>query len=94
VIDALSKEQPRSLAQTSPAGLRTRFYSEGGAKLLKAFEDQLLGQIILDQAVKPAEAKKQVEQLMQWVRKLGFGELRIESAAKEYRLDLEWQLKK
>ena len=94
VIDALSKEQPRSLAQTSPAGLRTRFYSEGGATLLKAFEDQLLGQIILDQAVKPAEAKKQVEQLMQWVRKLGFGELRIESAAKEYRLDLEWQLKK
>ena len=42
----------------------------------------------------PAEAKKQMEQLMQWVRKLGHGELRIESAVKEYRLDLEWQMKK
>jgi len=92
VIAALNQEQTRSLYRTSPAGLHTRVYAEGGATLLKAFEDQLLGQIILDQAVKPAEAKKQIEQLMKWVQQLGHGELRIESAAKEYRLDLEWQM--
>ena len=51
LIAALNQEQTRSLYRTSPAGLHTRVYAEGGATLLKAFEDQLLGQIILDQAV-------------------------------------------
>ncbi|MFL5342249.1 MAG: DUF3352 domain-containing protein [Gemmataceae bacterium] len=94
VIDALQKEQKSSQQPAEPIGLRTRVYASGGAALLKAFEDQVLGQIILDQAVKPAEAHKQLAQLMAFVQRLGRGELRIESAATEYRLDLEWQMKK
>ena len=76
MVDLLQKEFESSQSSGHPAALRTKFHAAGGVDLLKAFEDQVLGQIILDQAVKPAEAKKQAEQLMNWVRRLGTLELR------------------
>jgi hypothetical protein len=91
IVDILQKEFESSQSNGHPAALRTKFHASGGVDLLKAFEDQVLGQIILDQAVKPAEAKKQAEQLMNWVRRLGTLEVRSGYYDKEYRFDLEWR---
>jgi hypothetical protein len=50
---------------------RDRYYAAGVADLLAGIEDQLITQAILDQAIEPAEAKKQVKQLIELVRGLG-----------------------
>jgi hypothetical protein len=61
--------------------------------VLKAFEAQLLAQIVLDQAVKPADAKKQADLLTKWVRNLGSVEIRSEYTDKDLRFHLEWKMK-
>jgi hypothetical protein len=93
MIAILQKESEGSPAPGHPATLRTKFHAAGGVELLRTFEDQLLGQIILDQAVKPAEAKKQAAQLLNWFARLGTLEIRTGYEDREYRLDIEWKTK-
>ncbi len=94
MIDLLQKEHAGSTRHVSHAPLQLRLYSGGAVQLLHAFEDQVLGQIILDQAVKPAEGKKQLDQLSNFVGKLGQLRLHSEYGDNEYRFDLEWAPKK
>jgi hypothetical protein len=90
MIPLLQNESAGS-AHSSP--FRMRLYGAGGSDLVRGFEEQVLGQIILDQAVKPAEARQQLEALMAWLRRLGTVELRSEYLDKEFRFDVEWKLK-
>ncbi len=93
MIDLLQKEFESSKRHVSRSPLQLRLYSAGAEKLLKAFEDQLLAQIILDQAVKPAQGRKQFDALTQWVSKLGQVRVQSEFGEKDYRIDVEWKRK-
>jgi hypothetical protein len=90
LIGILQQEQERPAHPIAASPLRLRLYSSGGVELLKMFHDQVLGQIVLDQAVKPAEGKKQLEQIMAWLGRLGTIDAHSEYRPKEYRFDLEW----
>jgi hypothetical protein len=94
MIDLLQREfeSSQSNAHTSP--FRSKFYGTGAAELVRGFEEQILGQIILDQAVKPGEGRQQMEALMAWLHRLGTLELRSEYLEKEFRFDVEWRRKK
>jgi hypothetical protein len=93
LVDLLHKEQ-ESAPKPSRSTFRAKLYSAGGADVLKSFEDQLITQVILDQAVPPGEAKGQVEKFIALVR--GFGTLGIESRfdAREFRYELRTRSKK
>jgi hypothetical protein len=91
IVDLLKKEQAQPNQDASPSPLRSRLYGNGAVDLMRAFQDQVLGQIILDQAVKPEEGRRQMGMLEDWVRRLGQLEFRSEYLEKEYRFDIEWR---
>jgi hypothetical protein len=91
MIDLLQKEFESSNRRVSRSPLQLRLYAAGGEKLLKAFEDQLVAQIILGQAVKSSEGVKQFNALTEWASKLGQVRARSEYGEKEYRFDVEWK---
>jgi Protein of unknown function (DUF3352) len=90
LVDELQKE-----AKQSPGGAamtrQARLIPGGVADLVKAFEDTLVTQTILDQAVPPDAARKQVEAFIQWVR--GVGELDLDETytTNEFQFDLRWK---
>src|SRR5262249_444863 len=88
LIGMLQRERESSQAGVRASPHRLRIYSTGFAELAKMFEDQLLGQIVLDQAVKLDQAKTHVEQIMTWLRGLGTIDLHSEFQPKEYRFDV------
>ena len=92
LIGMLQKERESSQARVPASPHRLRIYSTGAAELAKMFEDQLLGQIVLDQAVKLDQAKAHVEQIMSWLRGLGTIDLHSEFQPKEYRFDVNWKM--
>ncbi|HEV3145276.1 MAG TPA: hypothetical protein VGZ47_15400 [Gemmataceae bacterium] len=92
LIGLLKKEQEAKPAAAA-AVLRMRFYARGGADVLKSFQDQLLAQLVLDQAIKAADAKKQADQLIDWARQLGSVEIRSEYTDKDLRFHVEWKMK-
>src|SRR5207253_640669 len=67
MIGLLQKTEAAAGAKTT----QMRAYAAGGATLLKAFEDQILTQTILDRATTVDEAKKESARLVDWVRNLG-----------------------
>jgi hypothetical protein len=66
---------------------RRRLYAAGGAELLRAFEDQLVTQTILDQAVPVEEAREQVKALVALVRRLGTLTIEATFRADEFRFE-------
>ena len=74
--------------------MRICIYGAGAVDLLRGFEEQLLGQIILDEAVKPEDAHRQMVSLADWLRRLGQVEFRSVYLDKEYRFDIEWRRNK
>lgn len=91
LVDLLKVEDRRSPSRSSPAALRGRFYSAGGAEVLKAFEDEVLAQVILNEAVKPQVARKRTGELMQFVRSLGTVTIESEYRDKETRIEIVWK---
>ncbi len=91
IVSLLKKEQtsPAKTSDSSPLCIRT--YGSGGVELMRAYAEQILGQIILDQAVRPEEGQKEMEALENCVRKLGQVEFRSVYLDKEYRFDIEWR---
>src|SRR5207244_9844355 len=53
IVDLLQKEFESSQSHWGPSPFHSKFYASGGVDLLRAFEEQVLGRIVLDQAVKP-----------------------------------------
>jgi hypothetical protein len=90
LIDLLVAEK-KSPGKSSPAKTRDRFYASGAADVLTSFQDQLITQTILDQAVPPGEAKEQVEALIKLVRTLGTLTNSAEFGAKDFRYDFRFR---
>ena len=90
LVDELQKE-----AKESPSGAPTtrqaRLIPGGLADLVKAYEDTLVTQTILDQAVPPDAARKQVAAFVKWVRGLGEVDLDEVYTANEFQFDLRWK---
>jgi len=89
LIDIVSKE---SAAQASKATTRVRLYSTGGADIMRTNRDFLLTQFVLSQALEPAAARRQLDQLIQLVDRLGIAEFDIEYGAREARVDVRVKL--
>ncbi|MBX7104346.1 MAG: hypothetical protein K1X57_09695 [Gemmataceae bacterium] len=66
---------------------RLRVYGAGGATVLKAVEDQLLTQTILDRAVSADDARKEAARFIDWVRTLGSVGIEVNYSADDMRLD-------
>jgi hypothetical protein len=77
MIGLLEREAAEKSKGTHPLSTQTWVYASGAAGLLRAAEDQLIGQAILNQAVNSAEAKEQLDKTIDWVGRLG--QLRIEA---------------
>jgi hypothetical protein len=76
----------------SPIVWRSTVAWSGIGALLAAFPEQTITQTILGQGVGLAEAKKQVEGLVQWLRTLGTVTVKIEHAENRYEFAIEWNL--
>ncbi len=87
LVDLLHKEAKEKPA-SAELHTRTRIYGAGGAELLRLFEDQLVTQTILDQAVTPAEAREQGRTLIDLVRRLGTLDLSAQVGASQARYDI------
>jgi hypothetical protein len=79
---------PSSLAEQS------RIYAAGGATIAKLFEDRQITQVILDRAISPADAKKEVQMGIDWLRGLGVLKMETDYRPHEFRFDVRWELKK
>jgi hypothetical protein len=90
LVSMLQKE-PQDLKIKGPgASVHTHFYPQGGAEALRAARDQLIAQTILNQAVTPEDAGRQVTMLIDWVRGLGPVDLDSKYGPKDFRYDLKW----
>lgn len=84
---------PTEAGDGSQCSTQMRVYAAGGASLLKAFEDQLLTQTILDRAVGTEQAKKEAAAFVNWLRSLGRLEIDTEYGPDDYRTDIRWRWK-
>jgi hypothetical protein len=94
LVDELQKEQQGPKEPGALAVRQARLVADGSADLLKAFEDTLVTQTILDQAVPPAEAQAQVKALFQFIRGLGEIDLEQTYTTDSFRYDLRWKMAK
>jgi hypothetical protein len=84
LIDLLQKPEAAASSKTT----LMRAYAAGGATLLKAIEEQLLTQTILDRATTVDEAKKEAARFVDWVRNLGNLQFEIEYGPSEFQFDI------
>jgi len=91
LVDCLAKETKEG---TSPATQRTHVYGTGVAANLRASEDLLVAQAILNQALPAAEAKKQFEELVRLVERLGQVQFETRYRAHDFHFDIRWQYDK
>ena len=92
LIDLLEKEAKEGDDRGDPATQVSRVYSAGGADLLESFEDVLLTQAILDQALSPEAARQQVRTFIDLVRRLGVLEREVAYEPNEVRYDIRLKL--
>jgi hypothetical protein len=74
----------------SDAVWRNRGYAAGAADALAALPDPLVTDAILGQGVGIEVARKQVAELVKWLRTLGTARVEIDERDTEYRLDVVW----
>jgi hypothetical protein len=91
LVDCLIKETDKGY---SPATQRTHVYGSGLAANLRAAEDLLVSQTILSQALPAADAKKQFEDLIRLVGRLGQINIETRYAPQAFRVDIRWQYDK
>jgi hypothetical protein len=91
LIDIVKKEDRSKLITQN---MHFRGHATGALTALSASPEQLLTQTILNQAVSEAEAKKQVEQLLKYLEKLGTLDVETDYTAKNFRFDVRWRFGK
>jgi hypothetical protein len=91
LVDELKKEADGPKNPGPPAVRQARVLSGGAAQLLQAFDDTLVTQVILDQAVPPADARAQVAAFVEWVRNLGEVDEEQNYTADSFRYDIRWK---
>jgi hypothetical protein len=77
-------------AKPSDVVWRNRLYANGAAAALAALPDPLVTDAILGQGVGIEEARKQVAELVGWLRTLGSVRVELDERDHEYRLDIVW----
>jgi hypothetical protein len=92
LVDLIDKEDPKK--NTSVASTRQRFYSSGGADILRGNHELLLTQLILSQALAPKTAKDQLRQLIELVDRAGVLNMDVQYGANDARMDLRVTLGK
>lgn len=93
MIALLQRSTPESAPATTVAA-QSRAFAAGGAAIAALFEDQQVTQAILDRAVSPAAAKKEVAQAIAWLRTLGEVRLETDYRPHEFRFDVRWATKR
>jgi hypothetical protein len=88
LIDLLDREMKDGADWGYVESDRTQVYSQGGADFLKSIEDILLTQAILDQALSPEDARKQVRTFIDLVRRLGVLERDIGYGKSDFHYDI------
>jgi hypothetical protein len=74
----------------SPAVWRGKAFAAGGAKLLYDLPDPLITDAILSGGLSLDEARKQVDAIGAWLKKLGTVRIEIDEAETEYKFDVVW----
>jgi hypothetical protein len=93
LVDVLQKEQ-KEKPPADEARARARLYSAGLAEVLDSFREPLTTQIILDQAVKPDEGRRQFAALVDLVRRLGTLEATNHIGAGDFQYDFRFRIRK
>jgi hypothetical protein len=93
LVEMLQSEAAGKAAGTNVVSGQ-RFYATGVADVLAATEEQLITQAILDQALAPDDAKAQVRELLNIIRRLGDLNIQTEYQKDEYRFDVRIKLTK
>ena len=91
LIDLLKREPAKTDA--APAVSRSRLYSTGAVHALRAGEDQVLTQLILQQALPPGAARDEVGKIIDLVERLGTIGADVDYRDHEFRFDLRWNRK-
>jgi hypothetical protein len=94
IVDLLQQEAKVSAKPPLPLAACSRLYAAGGAEALQAVQDQLITQTILNQALSPEAAKKQVELFINWIRRLGVLQADVGYCAKDFRFEIRLVLPK
>ncbi len=87
LVDVI-QEQAKVDRKKNGHAVLTRVYGKGGADFLNAIDDQLFAQTMLESALPPAQAKEQVRDFLDIVRKLGVLQIESEYRANDFRYDL------
>lgn len=77
----------------SSAVLRGRFSAKGGADFLAALPEPLITDAVLNRGIGLDDARKEVAELVAWLKALGTGRVELDITEKEYRLDLVWDVR-
>jgi Protein of unknown function (DUF3352) len=91
LIDEVLKEA--SAAKASPATTQIAVFAKGGAAALQAAREQLLAQAILNQALPPAVARKQIESFIGFVERLGSLRFEVQYGQNDFRYAIRWEYK-
>jgi hypothetical protein len=93
LVDLLQKEA-EGTNKGQPFVGNQRFFALGIANILSTFEEQLITQAILDQALPPDDAKAQVRDFIGIIRRLGILNLQSEYKTNEFHIDLRLKTSK
>ena len=77
----------------SRAVFRNLISAKGGAGALGSLPDPLITDAILGRGIGLEAARKEVDQLVTWVKSLGTVRLELDIAEKEYKFDLVWHVR-
>jgi hypothetical protein len=88
LVDELDKESKDATLTAQDATVRARFSWAGLSSFLAANQEALTTQSILAEGSSPAEARQQVQLLLELLQKLGSVEASVDMGKNEYRLDL------
>lgn len=90
LVTELKKPQT---GKSGSAVIRGVFSASSGASYLSAALDPLVTDAILSRGIGLADARKEVAELVAWVKALGKGRVELDIADKQYKLDLVWDFK-
>lgn len=86
-------KSPRVNGKAGMSVVRGKFSAKGGADFLAALPEPLVTDAILNRGIGLEEARKEVAELVGWVKALGTFRVDLDITEKEYRLDLVWDVR-
>jgi hypothetical protein len=89
----LNKAAPASSSSAGYENMSMEFNAEGGAALIAADPQAVKIQLILSQALREAEAQKEAELLIKYVRNLGVLRINTVYYPNDFRMNFRWILK-